>query len=338
MPLEDFADELIHGKGRITNLSRDDADGALELLEGIIPVLEKNDSFPIVDFKFKFKSPYYLYMVGDLHGDLPTAINLIRRMERINRELSDSTEGRNLRSLGMKLLFLGNYIDRVPKKVANGGIRTLLYILAAKALFPEDVFLLRGNREAYDIVEFPNHSLPQEIFDLFGEEASKPVQQHVEDIFSYLPIFARTPTGVIASHGGFPLGRTKPIPLIRKEDTDLIIPALWGSPKEIEAGRGEVSSRCDFDESYLDIFLNEVGCRVFIRSHDRALSGYSMYDGKMLTVCTSRKYARHGAGGMLLARTLIHPDKMVTGMRDITLLEIEGSRLDKVPITVWTPD
>ncbi|MEA3558875.1 MAG: metallophosphoesterase [Candidatus Thermoplasmatota archaeon] len=103
----------------------------------------------------------------------------------------------------VKLLFLGDYIDRAPKDVKNGGFLTLLYLLCAKMIHKEEIFMLRGNHEAIDLLTFAPYELPIEISDIFGEKISEDVHEILMKIFSELPLFLKTGNGLIASHAGF---------------------------------------------------------------------------------------------------------------------------------------
>ncbi len=335
MNIKDWAGSIIDDKDKVKELSKDDAEDVSAFLNGMSQILKKWNTFPLMDFKYKFKTAYYLYFVGDLHGDLITAQNLVRKLEKINSTLHEKgTEG-GLKEVGLKLLFMGNYIDLSPPYIENGGLKTLLFLLAAKATYPEDIYLLRGNHEAKEFMEFSNYDLPDEVEDMFGEDMADEIMDNIGGIFSSLPLFARTPNGIVASHAAFPRGRTKPVGMFKTTDADIISTTVWGSPRELEVDRGEISDECDFDEEYLNIFLNEMGRKVLIRGHDKKASGYAMYGGKILTLCSSSRFRGNGAGGILLGRALVHPDKTIGSTDDIKLIQLKGLDFKKRDIVDW---
>ncbi len=335
MNTKDWARSIVDDKEKVNELSKDDAEEVSAFLKGISEILKKGNTFPLMDFKYRFRSAYYLYFVGDLHGDLITAQNLVRKLEKINSTLHEKGTGRDLKEVGLKLLFLGNYIDLCPPYIKNGGLKTLLFLLAAKATYPEDIYLLRGNHEAKEFMEFNNYDLPDEVEDMFGEDMANGIIEDIGGIFSRLPLFARTPNGIVASHAAFPRGRTKSVGLFKTTDADIISATVWGSPRELGVDRGEISDECDFDEEYLNIFLNEMDRKVLIRGHDKKASGHSMYNGKLLTLCSSSRFRRKGAGGILLGRALIHPDRTIGSTDDIKLIRLNGLDFSKVDIVDW---
>ncbi|MCK5773391.1 MAG: serine/threonine protein phosphatase [Thermoplasmata archaeon] len=335
MNIKDWAGSIVDDKDKVKELSEDDAEEVSAFLNGMSNILKKWNTFPLMDFKYKFKTAYYLYFVGDLHGDLITAQNLVRKLEKKNSTLHEKGAKGGLKEVGLKLLFMGNYIDLSPPYIENGGLKTLLFLLAAKATYPEDIYLLRGNHEAKEFMEFSNYHLPDEVEDMFGENMADEIMENIGGIFSSLPLFARTPNGIVASHAAFPRGRTKPVGMFKTTDAEIISATVWGSPRELEVDRGEISDECDFDEEYLNIFLNEMGRKVLIRGHDKKASGYSMYDGKILTLCSSSRFRNIGVGGILLGRALIHPDKAIGSTDDIKLIQLKGLDFRKVDIVDW---
>ena len=335
MNIKDWARSVVNDKDKVKELSEDDAEEVSAFLKGTSQILKRWNTFPLMDFKYKFKTAYYLYFVGDLHGDLITAQNLVRKLERINSTLHEKGTEKGLKEVGLKLLFLGNYIDLCPPYIDNGGIKTLLFLLAAKVTYPDDIYLLRGNHEAKEFMEFNHYDLPDEVEDMFGEEMADEIIEEIGGIFSGLPLFARTPNGIVASHAAFPRGRVKPVGMFKTTDADIISASVWGSPRELEVDRGEISDECDFDEEYLNIFLNEMDRKVLIRGHDKKASGYSMYDGKLLTLCSSSRFRKIGAGGILLGRALIHPDKAIGSTDDIRLIQLRGLDFRKMDIVDW---
>lgn len=77
----------------------------------------------------RLKSPAYVF--GDFHGNMPDLLAFARTMWPLGIHLTPGT-----------FLFLGDYVDR-----GMFGIEVLCYLFAQKIMFPDKVFLLRGNHE-----------------------------------------------------------------------------------------------------------------------------------------------------------------------------------------------
>ncbi len=288
---------------------------ALEYLKGIRGKIVDMGEFPLVDIVARGKRSHLVYFVGDLHGDLDTCKKIMSRFFKWHNRRSLKSKG-----MGVKLVFLGDYIDRAPKEIRNGGALTIMYLLSAKYLYPDDIILLRGNHEAIDLLTFAPYELPMEVNELFGADLSEEIHDELVRIFSLLPIFVRTSNGVIASHAAFPRNREVPIDQIDRSDEESILQTIWGDPKQTETYRGDISKRANFDEDELKAFLDDVRCRVMIRGHDHNLPGHSMYVGKLLTLISSARYKDKGIGGILSAGTEI--GRPVRSVNDLALYRI----------------
>ncbi len=298
---------------------------ALEYLRGVRAKFVDIDEFPLVEIVARGKRSFLVYFVGDIHGDLDTCKKIISRFLKWRSDRSLKAKG-----VRVKLVFLGDYIDRAPKEIKNGGALTVLYLLSAKYLYPDDIILLRGNHEAMDLLTFAPYELPMEIHELFGADLSGEIHDEMVSIFSLLPLFARTSSGVIASHAAFPRNREVPIDRIDRSDKESILQTIWGDPKQTETYRGDISKRANFDEDDLRSFLEDAGASVLLRGHDHKTLGYSMYGDRMFTVFTSSRYEKRGNQGILLARALVHKDKRIGSAQDLNIKEmIDGKLIDR---------
>src|SRR6185437_11888664 len=79
-----------------------------------------------------FKTPENLVIVGDIHGDFLTLEKIMTNIDFLHYLKNDS----NL------LIFLGDYIDR-----GEFSLEVLLFLCSLKNLYPNNVFMLRGNHE-----------------------------------------------------------------------------------------------------------------------------------------------------------------------------------------------
>ena len=76
---------------------------------------------------------YDYFLIGDIHSDTVS----LKRTLQISNFFSNVVEKRKER-----LIFLGDYVDR-----GKAHIKTLEYILALKFIFPDYVYLLKGNHD-----------------------------------------------------------------------------------------------------------------------------------------------------------------------------------------------
>ena len=73
------------------------------------------------------------YIIGDLHSDSISLRAILDRSDFFNKVLGASR---------IRIIFLGDYIDR-----GKAHLRTLEHILVLKFLFPDSIYLLRGNHD-----------------------------------------------------------------------------------------------------------------------------------------------------------------------------------------------
>src|SRR5262245_18931869 len=100
-----------------------------------------------------FQVPDNLVVVGDLHGDF-TALKKI--MNVIDYE-------EYLRFESNLLIFLGDYVDR-----GKYSLEVLLSLCGIKSQFPNNMFMLRGNHEAYHRFPFSAFDFPMDLKKKFG--------------------------------------------------------------------------------------------------------------------------------------------------------------------------
>ena len=288
-------------------------------LEQVRDLYDERSEFPLIDLEQEEGVPRFLYFVGDVHGDLVTAKKIVKKFKNIKAGIHKKGSG-----VDLKLIFLGDYVDRAPKTIPNGGLLTALFLIASKVRLPDDIFLLRGNHEAIDLLTFSPYELPREIYDLFGEDESENVHDALLDVFSRLPLFLRTDNGLIASHAAFPKGRGTDLKNIEFEDEEDILHTIWGDPVETDTYRGDISRRANFTRKDLEEFLDDANANVLLRGHDYKTLGQSMYGGRMFTLFSSTRYEKRGEGGILMARAIMHPDVRIRSTSDIAIMDYSG--------------
>ena len=227
--------------------------------------------------------------VGDTHGDFAATSHII------SRYLTPKN----------KVVFLGDYVDRGPSSQEN-----LNYLLVAKLLFPQNLFLLQGNHEGRSIVSFYPadfwQGLDQDLYSLYSR------------LLIELPLAAVTPRGIIALHGVPPdVEGLEEINHIQKGDEQWR-QITWGDFREGEGwslGDDMFTGRPQFGEDYFFDIMQRLGKKVLIRSHQPDAAG-PMYKGRCLTLFTSCAYP--------VRRTIAisYGDRKVNEVSDLKIVEL----------------
>eukprot|EP01107_Rhizomastix_libera_P000602 TRINITY_DN1115_c0_g1_i2.p1 TRINITY_DN1115_c0_g1~~TRINITY_DN1115_c0_g1_i2.p1 ORF type:complete len:357 (-),score=110.25 TRINITY_DN1115_c0_g1_i2:155-1225(-) len=188
----------------------------LSLIEDAIKVLSIESTL------LEIESPAYI--IGDLHGNYEDLMKFARFFGMWYLEVVPA-----------KFLFLGDYVDRGPHS-----IETISFLLALKVLFPEKVFLLRGNHESNDInADFKTYRdvsllyqccsiydekidtramaavaaassapgkapFPKDLLDIIAASPGLTVWYKLNECFNYLPLAATVDGKVFCVHGGLP--------------------------------------------------------------------------------------------------------------------------------------
>jgi hypothetical protein len=250
------------------------------------------------------KEPPFLYLnafkgeavfIGDTHGDF-----LVSKY--IARKYSPETD--------RYLIFLGDYIDREPEP--EGALYNLLYLCFLKIKFSDRVFLLKGNHEANYAVSCYPYEFDQILIELFGAKGRQ-LHSITTQLFKEMPLMIKTENGIVASHAGFPLHGQK---VDDKSREDLIIDILWADAEASPMFRGYGIPK--FTEKQLIKFLNSINASCFIRGHDPYIGGKIIYSKKIITLSTSRTYAKWA--GIKITRVKL--SEKVENAENITLEDI----------------
>lgn len=224
-------------------------------------------------------------VVGDIHGHV---LELLRIFSGFG--LPPDT----------KYLILGDIVDR-----GDFSVHTATYILTLKCLFPDGVYLLRGNHE-FETVNSSN-GFKAEITETFGSDG---LFEASNSVFSHLPLAARVNGDLLCVHGGLgPQLKTldqinsipKPLYTFYGGIADSLV---WSDPvpenmffKESSRGLGY-----EFGEPALVRFLEQNGLRMMIRGHEAHEEGVKFdFGGKIVTVFSASNYCQRerGAAGVL---------------------------------------
>ncbi|CAI2334620.1 unnamed protein product [Caenorhabditis sp. 36 PRJEB53466] len=219
-----------------------------------------------------------------------------------------------------KYLFLGDYVDRGPFS-----IEVICLLLAYRLLYPNSVYLLRGNHE----------SRPVNIQYGFYLECKKRYSVNLYETFQFafycMPLCAVISSRIICMHGGIAedyvdleqleqMDRPFDIP-----DVGLLSDLCWSDPcTTVLNGKYDDSPRGAgrlFGEAALNEFLSTLKLELVVRAHQVVYDGYEFFgNGKLVTIFSAPNYCGHfdnfGAvmhvkGNMECSFTIFGPDKVL---------------------------
>ena len=217
-----------------------------------------------------------LFVYGDIHGQFQ---DLIRFLEMTGLPPKS------------KLLFLGDYVDR-----GKNSIEVITLLFAFKMLYPDHVFLLRGNHECPEVNS--NYGFLEECKDRFGGDGFK-VFETANKCMMQLPLAAVINQKIFCVHGGISpsLNRLSDITQIKR---DTIIPGeglfcdlMWSDPRS--GGKGwennERGVSYTYNEAAIDKFLLANNLELICRAHQAIPTGYKFFHGyRLLTVFSAPNY------------------------------------------------
>ena len=230
-------------------------------------------------------------IVGDLHGHILDLFRIFRKFGHPPRQT---------------YLFLGDIVDR-----GEFSAETAISIIVAKALFPKNVFVIRGNHEFRDMWASSGFSLQlKEIYDDKAELA----ECEFAKVFSYLPLAAIINNDSICVHGGigpefndFHYLDSVQRPLDEVED-EVLSSLLWSDPSDetVEWDESPRGSGYLFGKAPLKKFLEANELSLMIRGHQCIENGveYSL-DNKIVTVFSASNYCgtKNNIAGVLIIKT-----------------------------------
>jgi hypothetical protein len=263
------------GPTEVLGLGPEGADELLNRLERTVPVRPA-----LVSLRSDTAEEAVVF--GDTHGDWRSTVEAVALWE----------------SPGAPryLIGLGDYIDRPPDDCPLGSVANALYLLSLAAAAPERVFLLQGNHETNRRIPVLPHTLPEEVDELWGPEEER--YHRIAALFERGPLALSTPNGAYLAHAGFPRavepGRWTAA--FDQVDDDRLAELVWA---EADASRSRRGAARAWGERDLERFLRASGLGVVIRGHDADLCGRSLYEGRCLTLHTTRIYERYG--GVIVA-------------------------------------
>jgi protein phosphatase len=215
-------------------------------------------------------------VVGDLHGDLESLIEILNRSNFLQKLTQDSSS---------IMIFLGDYGDR-------GLLSAEVYytLLKLKLHFPRQIILMRGNHEGPEDLMASPHDLPWQFQAKFGSEWEKAYRE-IFKLFNSLYNAVIVEEHYLMVHGGVPQQAKSLEDLAyaheRHPKESLLEDLLWSDPND------DISETCAsprgagklFGQRVTEAALQKFGVKVLIRGHEPCMEGYKInHNGKVLTL------------------------------------------------------
>eukprot|EP00928_Gymnodinium_smaydae_P061957 TRINITY_DN45907_c0_g1_i1.p1 TRINITY_DN45907_c0_g1~~TRINITY_DN45907_c0_g1_i1.p1 ORF type:complete len:747 (-),score=145.42 TRINITY_DN45907_c0_g1_i1:77-2317(-) len=221
----------------------------------------------------------------------------------------------------IEYVFIGDFVDR-----GKSSVETMFLLFCLKVLYPERVWLLRGNHEDTDINQ--RYGFRDECLQKYPGPEGSSLFDEVAQAYSWMPLAAVVEDRVLCIHGG--LGHVDGVPItleaiarikrpfktvfedtgprIPPEDWKTIMALLWSDPTadcvegnhaSLRTGKSGVEM-IDERQSYIRTFgpqlvkefiaINDLD--VVIRAHECVDQGFLFFaGGRLITVFSARNYA-----------------------------------------------
>lgn len=227
-----------------------------------------------------------LNIVGDVHGQF---VDLMRYFD---------MEGMPPNA---NYLFLGDYVDR-----GFNSVETIVTLLCLKLLYPQNIWLLRGNHETYEVSEIYG----------FCEECTKRYSKQLwlrfVDVFDMLPIAAVVNERIFCVHGGLSqhLEHVSQIEYIERPVSipmsGLLTDLLWADPSSEINGfaPSDRGTSYLFGVDVLQEFVERYDYDLVCRAHQVVMNGFDFPfpdNQGIVTVFSAPNYCyEYGNKGSLL--------------------------------------
>lgn len=234
---------------------------------------------------------------GDLHGKLEDLLTIFYKNGLPSRECP--------------YVFNGDFVDR-----GSHSIEVLILLLACFLVWPDSVFLNRGNHEDFSMNI--RYGFLKEVMVKYKAHAAK-ILRATEDLYAWLPLATLIDNKVFVVHGGVSdttnlkdvaaIDRHKFLTVLRPPVTQgqlayeplewkQIVDLLWSDPRP-QAGcchNGYRGGGCFFGPEVTKSFLERHQLHLLVRSHQCKTDGYEYaHDDKVLTVFSASNYYDMGS-------------------------------------------
>lgn len=213
-------------------------------------------------------------------------------------------------------LFLGDYVDR-----SHMSIEVVMLLFCYKIIYPDKVWLLRGNHECASINRIYG------FFDECKRRHSVKLWRTFVDCFNCMPVAALVEGSILCMHGGLSPDLTS-LDKIRELQRPCMIPdfgllcdLLWADPDaDIEGwGLSDRGVSYIFGNNVVRKFLHKHDLDLICRAHQVVEDGYEFEaDRGIVTIFSAPNYCGEfeNAGGMLVVSAdMMCSFKILTGRR-----------------------
>lgn len=218
-----------------------------------------------------------MYIFGDIHGQFSDLIHFL--------ELTGLPPDN-------KFLFMGDYVDR-----GNNSIEVCVLLFAMKIMFPEHIYLLRGNHECPEVNRL--YGLYSECESRFGNDKDI-VFDKINEVLCSLPLCAVINKRVFCVHGGISpqLQNLEDINKINRfcniPEDGILCDLMWSDPTISPSGDWGMNSRgisCTYTANAVTKFLKANRLQLLCRAHQLVSEGYKFFaDNKLVTVFSAPNY------------------------------------------------
>jgi len=270
-------------------------------VEQVTRLLEKEDgrvgNFRVKGRLVEIEPRGEALVVGDLHGDLESLIEILQQSNVLER-MDKSSES--------ILVFLGDYGDRGACPA-----ETYYAVLKLKLLHPQQVILMRGNHEGPEDLMPSPHDLPSQFKARFGEKWTEAYAE-TRGLFEHLYTALLVPKRYLMVHGGLPKGLNTIEDLayahILHPKRPLLEEILWSDPDEAveEASVSPRGAGRLFGKNITERILAKLNVKILIRGHEPCDDGFKInHGGKVLTLFSRKGPPYFNACGAYLDVRLI---------------------------------
>ncbi|MBN1947627.1 MAG: serine/threonine protein phosphatase [Bradymonadales bacterium] len=279
-----WAQQGVQAKGRLAGRKK------LADLDGEQPFLDQH----VYCLPIKPGERYELIVLGDLHGCYSCLKGALMQSEFVKKVEAYNADP--IRNHPVKLVFLGDYIDRGIYSY-NGVLRAVLQIFTK---WPKHVYVLRGNHEYY--LERQGKVMsgvaPAEAIATMAPYLPSDHFKAYRELFEAMPnllLFGRT----VFVHAGIPRDDvidSKWVDLSSLNDPLIRFQMLWSDPSEakyVPADLQKANARFPFGSLQFRRFMGMIGANTMIRGHEKIDSGFTeVYDDGAVSL-----YTLFSAGG-----------------------------------------
>lgn len=213
---------------------------------------------------------------GDIHGQLYDLFELFKKSGEVKEN---------------SYLFLGDYVDR-----GYFSLETVCYLAILKLLYPQKIYLLRGNHECRLVNQ--QYGLYEECMTAYGHPG---LFNACNEMFDLMPNAAIIAGRIFCVHGGLSpsLRYVEQIPRYNRNEElpnqGVLCDLAWSDPEEgiTDWRNNPRGSGYLFGKKQADEFCHLNSLDLVVRAHQLAIEGYhySFDEEKILTVWSAPNYS-----------------------------------------------